>query len=383
MQNLEEYQTVKRWLTRLSPNTASVNSIVLDKFMEWLQDQDTKFSTFTPDQLIEYQRNCDNGSRYEIVDLLQSYLSDIEYSYNYMKRIRSTVRSFFMHNRAELPRDPSYIIRTDVEVVRGNLKIEEIRDMVLSCNKTYRAVFLSMFQGAMDVSSFEYWNLNGYEDLKAQLKEEKEIIKVELPGRKLQRNVTPYHTWIGPDSVQAIRDYLKERPDSQGAIFINKDGNPVNKYAVKLYWLRHLDQLDIIDRKQNGDTGTRYGKNLHELRDTFRTQWEKSPAKGSVAEYLMGHVVDPLEYNKAFRDEAWTLSEYKKALPMLQIMSSSTPYGKVDLSTVERLRRENQELRRKMEQDQQAQVEVYKRVESQQKQINEIMERLKAQENKL
>jgi len=68
-------------------------------------------------------------------------------------------------------------------------------------------------------------------------------------------------------------------------------------------------------------------------------------AKASVAEYMMGHKVDPLEYNKAHRDEAWTKKEYVKALPMLQIMSSGRPFGLVEEEEVDILKQEIREIK--------------------------------------
>ena len=65
------------------------------------------------------------------------------------------------------------------------------------------------------------------------------------------------------------------------------------------------------------------------MRSLFRSQWEKSPANKSVGEYMMGHTVDPLEYNKAFKDKKWVHGELRKALPMLNIMSSTRPFGLV------------------------------------------------------
>ena len=91
--------------------------------------------------------------------------------------------------------------------------------------------------------------------------------------------------------------------------------------------------------------GFRIGKGLHELRESFRSLWEKSPAKASVAEFVMGYVVDPLFYNKAFRDEKWVRGEYEKALPMLQIMSSGRPFGQIEEDELESLRAEMARLR--------------------------------------
>ncbi|GAH18485.1 unnamed protein product [marine sediment metagenome] len=80
------------------------------------------------------------------------------------------------------------------------------------------------------------------------------------------------------------------------------------------------------------------GKNIHEIRDVFRSKWEISIAKPSVSEFMMGHQVDKMGYNKAHRDENWVIKEYRKALPLLQLMSSGRPYGQVEEDEVDSLR---------------------------------------------
>ncbi len=107
---------------------------------------------------------------------------------------------------------------------------------------------------------------------------------------------------------------------------------------------RALNRLGLVNRIRNNKSSNRYGKNVHELRDVFRSLWEKSPATYSVAEYVMGHVVDPLGYNKAHRDENWTRKEYLKAVPYLNIISSGRAFGRVDESEVERLRLQIQQM---------------------------------------
>lgn len=102
--------------------------------------------------------------------------------------------------------------------------------------------------------------------------------------------------------------------------------------------------------RREGDSGHRTGRNPHEIRDLFRSQWEKSPAKASISEYLMGHVVDPLDYNKAFRDEWWVVGEHKKALSMLQIMSSTKPFGLIESDEIQDLRRQVEALQAERDQ---------------------------------
>ena len=119
-------------------------------------------------------------------------------------------------------------------------------------------------------------------------------------------------------------------------IFYTQFKTPIKKTTLQHYWTDRLEKLGLIKRRKG--RGHRYGKNLHELRDVFRSQWEKSPAKGSVAEYFMGHKVDPLEYNKAHKDDKWVKQEYRKALPFLSVMSSGRPFGLIEEDSVDNMR---------------------------------------------
>jgi hypothetical protein len=87
----------------------------------------------------------------------------------------------------------------------------------------------------------------------------------------------------------------------------------------------------------------------------------------------MQHDVDPNEYNKAHRDKNWVWREYRRAIPKLNILSSSEPYGLVESDEVERLKYEleqakkgqNTELARlekKLEQTRQEQLTLMKKI---------------------
>jgi len=370
---MEDWRTSKvdAWLNRLSPNTARVNGSIFKNFMIWVKDNGGKFAEYSPDQMIEYQDEAINSHRYDMVDLMQGYIQSLKDSRaGYKYKVRSTIRSFFAHNRAELPKDPRFIIRSRVQRVVGTLTLEEARQVILAANSAYRAIFLSMFQGGMGKAEYEYWNLNGWESLKRQLRDDPKLIRVDLPGRKKARNIRPYFTLLGSDAIDAIKNWLQHRPETMPtyhpddvelevlkrriiseepntAIFTNKFKRPILGRAAAVYWPRFCKRLGIVPKEEDATISSRYGKNLHELRTLFRSQWEKSPAKMSVAEYLMGHEVDPLDYNQAFRDEDWTRKEYIKALPMLQILSSGKPFGlieeenmKEDLAAAHRMRKE-------------------------------------------
>jgi len=353
-------ESVIRWLGRLRPSTARNYQDRFYAFMRWIKEGGGRFADMTPDELIEYQKTCDDDSRYNILDAVQLYVSSRKLRHKSLKTTYAILRSFFLHNRCELPRDPSYRINSDIEPVTGDLSIEQIRDVVMSSNEVYRAVFLSIFQGSLDLSAFDHWNRNGWDKLRKELQKKPNIIRIDIPGRKGMRNAKPFYSLIGGDAIDAIVNYLPKRPAGGTTIFYTKNGEPVSKNSVRLYWLRHLDKIGIINRSANTEgKSKRYGKNLHEIRDVFRSQWEKSPAKGSVAEFMMGHLrqIDPNEYNKAFRDEEWVRDIYEDALPMLQIMSSDMPYGRISGTVVKTLQREIADLNAQLEAERRNKIE--------------------------
>ena len=338
--------SVNRWLGRLGEGTRSMASFHLRRWLEWLAESGGEYGRLMPDELVRRQKASAGEARFEILDLAQDYVNSRVGTYSYKKGMYAYIRSFFMHNRADLPRDRGFIIRGEKPKNVGRLDPEEIRDVILSCKPVYRAIFLSMFQAGMGQDEFTWWNVNGWDSLCDQLRRNDDVVVIEMPGRKLNRNRHPYRTYIGGDAIDAVKSWLKIRSHGAGPIFTDQYGNAPSKKAIRTYWLRHLRKLGIVGPKTRGsDQGYRTGKSAHELRDSFRSMWEKSPATKSVSEFMMGQIVDKLEYNKAFRDEAWTLREYRKALPMLQLMSSGRPFGQVDEDELESLRAEVDRLR--------------------------------------
>ena len=376
---------VLNWLGRLSPSTARVNTTIFKNFMRWVRENGGEFKDFTGDDFIKYQEEATNSHRYHLVDLMQKYLSSLTSRAGYKRKIRSTIKSFFMHNRAELPEDPSFIIRGDVESVRGTLTIDEVRKMILTCNEVYQAVFLSMFQGGMGLGEMEYWNLHGWPQLYEDLKGDPEVIKVDLPGRKMRKNTESFYTFIGSDAIRAIRNYVENvRPENAEAIFINKYGDPINRDAAALYWRRQTRKIGIVQQKKNGSKANRYGKNPHEMRDLFRTHWHKSGRSPEVAEFMMGHTIDRNNYNKFSNDVDYVRGEYIEALELIQIMSSPRPFKLIGESELEKLRRENRDLKEQldnqlgsMERDRVADLEMFRQMQRQMEEMKKQIEEMK------
>jgi len=340
---LLEYPSVQRYLSRLGPVTQRNALYCLKYFFTWVRENSSKLGGMTPDELVEYQRTADNSKRYEILDLVQSYILSVKARYGTKNTRYSIIRGFFKANRAELPSD-DFKIKGDRPRVVGRLKPEELRQLLLSCKQVYRAVFMCMFAGGMGQDELIYWSNTGAAKLEEDLKSDPEYVRVDLRGRKSMKNIRPYYTILMGDALVELKKWMAERPRSAKAIFIQQFGGPLSKAGLYSYWLRHMQALGYI--KRGTDNSYRTGRNPHEMRDLFRSQWEKSPAVGSVAEFAMGHVIDELEYNKAHLDERWVVREFRKAVPMLNILSGARPYGQVSEDEVERLRRELEDAKR-------------------------------------
>ncbi|MDQ1281144.1 MAG: hypothetical protein QG670_2408 [Thermoproteota archaeon] len=63
-QILFEDRSVENWLNRLKLSTAKMVREHLSLFTRWLRTSNTIFSDYTPNQLLEFQRNVDGKHNY-------------------------------------------------------------------------------------------------------------------------------------------------------------------------------------------------------------------------------------------------------------------------------------------------------------------------------
>jgi hypothetical protein len=182
------------------------------------------------------------------------------------------------------------------------------------------------------------------------------------------RNKRPYYTLLGRDASEALKVYMRHRPQAATtAIFVNQKGTALTEKIIAQYWLRAMKRLGLVTEGQGKNI--RYGKNPHELRDTFRTRWHKSGADGLVAEFFMGHEVDPLGYNKAMSDEDYTKKEYMKAERWLNILSDDPT--RISLNELE-------ELQHKLDETEKGRDSEVQRLKTEMAEMRQMMEDVKA-----
>jgi len=377
--SVENSPAVRQWLAKLAPATQRVAISNFKGWMAWVRENGGEFGGMSPDDMVKFQQAVDNGSRYVIIDrLVQPYLTACEVRYHTKRQRLIHIRSFFSHNRAELARDPNIRIRSDEPPIQGTLTVEDVKLAILACKPAYQAAFLCMFQSAMDQEMLTYWNEHGYDDLIRQLAtvqklpREEQTIRIQLPGRKSNRNREGFYTFIGADAIDAIRNWLPDRPSHATAIFTDQNKTPLDKSNMRHLWNYNIKRLGLVDPGLK-HKGARTGKGLHEMRDVWRSMWSKSPASATVGEYLMGHQIDVLQYDKSFRDVEFYRREYLKAVPWVNILSSGRAFGQVSEDQVEHLQRRVKEL----EAGRSGEVEeLQQRLEEQQRMIDEMQKSL-------
>lgn len=375
---VDEHPTVRAWLGRLASSTRYNYKLAAYDFFNWISQQ-PGYEGVTPDELLEVQDKCQGRERFKQLSMLQTWVQQLDIRLG-TKQIRySAIRSFYEHNHVPFPKDATFRLRADKPPVESELAVEDLKKIIISSNKAYQAVYLIMFQSSMGCAEFEHFNHNSWPEVKAQLDEGKQRIKITLPGRKRQKNKMPYYSFIGKDAVQALKKYLDKKRGvikNGEAIFLNEKGESITTQALERYFTRHAIKVGVIkrwtpacpacgaetryERTRRGKkrlatfyvcdkcgketpaseikipTDIRYEAHAHEMRDTFRSEWDLSPARSVCAEFFMGHNIDPNDYNKLFKlHPEFAEQQYALAEPYLNILSEDP--RKIDRTRIEEL----------------------------------------------
>lgn len=393
---------VRRWLSGLAESTGENRLPMLEDFFE--------FIGFGPSEAVEFQRLHPND--YGFVDSLYEWLKgNSNLMVSSMKSRASTIRGFFLANRAPMPRD-KHTFHSDRAPVLGELTVDELRRILHSCNRNYRAAYLVQFMSGSGVGELVHINTHHADHVWDEVRKGARIIRLDMPGRKANRNVSPYYTFIGSDAIDALRDLFHSRGWKRDTVLFRTEyGDPISKRSLHAYFRDHAISLGIIkrhtppciecggktvrrkrkvkqkDKKPKNTTyyvclacqvvhkasdykishsqrgGIRYRMKTHELRDLFSTEWGRAQAYFGVVDFagdfFMGHVmnVDPLQYKKIMNDKRFGLEQYRLAMPMLNILTQdprkierSEVHSKLEASEVkvDVLTRELTDLRREL-----------------------------------
>jgi len=346
---------VERWARGLAPRSRINFVPILRRFLKWMQaDART---------LIEWQRQAGPDSEYEILDKLQQYVREyrsidkagkpMPVTLKTKQTIYNVVRSFFIGNRMALPSDKRFgrTLRGEKAPGVARLSVEDIHRLSLGATLREKSMLLTQFQTLSGIGELEYININCGDEIIAQMRQGKHPVRIDmLMGRKT--NPEPFHTFIGKDAVDALREYFeKERgwPAKGEPIWVSKPLGEFQKKQLKDTILlpdgrvpvlrdtyrdniRELTRrIGLIPKQESHARGVRYGYNPNEIRDVARSVSRKATSSGfdvTCAEFWMGHTIDPLGYDKLQKLEPeWSAKQYRLVEPYFNIISNPPGAG--------------------------------------------------------
>lgn len=361
---------VQRWLRGLAESTGKNRLRVLKTFFDFVK--------VSPSEAVVFQREHPND--YKFVEVVYDWLDARSLRINTIKTQLGCVRGFFLANRAPMPKD-RHRFHSEREPVVGELSVEEFKKILTGCNLTYRSAFLVQFQSGSGVKELAYINEFHAEHVWNEVRKGARTIRLTMPGRKQNRNVRPYYTFIGSDAVEALKQLFHSKGwKRDDVLFRTEYGKPVSASSLQSYFKVRAFKLGILkaytpkcpdcgeetvkkhhrkegrkwlyylctacqsehlpaefEHERKEWTHVRYRLRTHELRDLFRTEFHRAQtyngADPDAAEFFMGHGIDSLMYDKIMRDKSYGLQQYRKAMSFLNILSEDP--RKVDRTEID------------------------------------------------
>jgi hypothetical protein len=213
------------------------------------------------------------------------------------------------------------------------LSVEDVCRIVAAAKPRDRSTIMVKWMAFLDNKGLEYAGTVLADHVISELDAGKELVLLDMPGRKHDENQKPFYTIFGKDAITELTSYFEK--DRQGGW--PKKGQPLwyDQYGLPLSRTGFAESFMALDRRvglvprKMGDVSTRYGYNTHEMRDAARTLLHVTArAKGfdlDCAEFFMGHTskLDPLKYDKFYSDRDYMIQQYRIAEPYLNIISVS------------------------------------------------------------
>ena len=319
---LQSQASLEKWRSRLEASTFTVYYTWMHRFCHAVGK--------SPDDTIIWARGA--SDKYEVLDAIQNWVNSLTARYNTKRIAYATIRSFFMHNRVDLPADKHFRMRGDEKPVERNLKPEHVRRLIGLAIQPWRSAFLIKWHALLDNQGLVYVSNHHADEIVKALKANMEILRLTMPGRKKMKNVQAFDTFLGPEPLAALREYFDgERgwPQPSEPIWVyntkNHKGESIKVRALQEAWMRLLRRAKLIPAQKSSTPGIRYGFNVHNTRDLVISHLTEVPnLKDIVVEYWAGHQIDPLGYRDLKLKPQFVEKQYLLAVPYLTLLSNDT-----------------------------------------------------------
>jgi hypothetical protein len=314
-------KSLGRWKGRLEGSTFTVYYTWLHRFLHSLGK--------SPDETIEWARQAKD--KYEVLDAIQAFVNSLTARYNTKRIAYATIRSFFMHNRVDLPPDKHFTIRGDKKPAERNLRPEHVRRILGLAVEPWRSAILVKWHALTDNQGLVQISNNCAGDVVKALKENQDVCRLNISGRKKMKNVRTFETFIGPEPLQALREYFDQVrgwPGPGEPIWIydtpGHKGQGIKVRAFQEAWMRLLRRAKYVHEQKSSSSGVRYGYNMHNTRDLVISLLVEVPnLKDLCVEYWAGHEIDPLAYRDLSLRPQFVEEQYRLAVPYLSLLTDA------------------------------------------------------------
>ena len=317
---LEEFEmvpVVRRMLSKLgSEKTKDPWLHRLFRYEKWLK-QRGYFGSVT-ELLDDYKGAKDQERRYYHVDLMGEFVNSWRVSRETKDSIVKVIRGFYRKNRADLPREKVVYARDMLLDTPSSgemyVRPEEIWRIINDGHVPVRdkAIMAVLLYMGMDESTLTtQFNVYAYPQLVKELGGRPEEWDVERGPVRINltrpKTMTRYYNFLPPKGLQYLKDWLNVRREIMGAevamrgdvsdpIFVSSKRRPIYERLVGSM-IRDSSFKSGVQARTPGTR--RYRIHGHEFRDTFKTTCKVAGVDGAVAEFFIGHRIDPLGYDKS------------------------------------------------------------------------------------
>lgn len=321
-------------------------------FLDWINDLDLRPSTIkiylviltdycnligkTPTQLItealEQQKQGIHNPLRDIKKYLtrfRQHLQEKEYSPKTIRSQITCIRGFYNQYEIDLPKNKTKKQYDEVLTTSTDLPDkEDIKKVIKHANFKYTAIIYLMLESGMGSAEIRSLKIDDF--LKSleipittlftlpQLTDNLKKINKQICTWKIKRIKTgkPYFTFSGPDSINAIIDYLSHKYKNEmidASFYLFGKEKALTDRAILIYFARMNDEVGF------GFHGRSRFFTSHKLRKYFATTLEANRMPHLATRWLMGHTLDRTT-GAYFKPDIDSLKmEYQRVLPYISI----------------------------------------------------------------
>lgn len=320
LNRLLEYESVRKVRDDLSLKSGSPGS--LRNYLTWIHVF-LKRSCLDPDEFIEKAR----ASEVDATDEYNRFiigLKDRGLANNSIASAGRSVRKFFDVNDIQL--NKFYKVKAWVKHSDRAPSKEELR-MVLHHGDLRENVIITFLAS----SGVRVSTLVGLKVGDVELGEEKMPSKIFVRP-EASKTRKSYNTFITPEATSLLREYLDSRKRTSEkvgdeSLLIRNERYKMEAKALTVDGLtqaiRRLFRKAGLVKQAKGNIRARYQLHPHSLRKYFDTQLAVAGVQQAFKEYFLGHT-GGLDKNYFRPTEEMLDTEYRKAIPYLTVMETST-----------------------------------------------------------